>query len=201
MNREEYTELYGEEFVSNTKRAKGDEPEDHSLAPVGTLSPEERELMSGTFCEGLYTVSLMEESIQRIKKGFNQMWEGLCGAFQALADSMASAFVDVWDKSGLSDTLDIILLAVKNQTDCNEAERLGLVNKDVLAMARGERNVRWRTINKNMNRVRKELRLHEKRSTPAGCGKRWVKKVQVTVVDESSTSDNNTDQDYPVIQV
>ena len=111
----------------------------------------------------------LTKETERVYKGFRQVGQGIYVAFSGIADMFSKVVRDMVSPS--METLSTYLSGVFEWCEVRrKAQELGLVSDWVLVLT-GHRKAR--VGKKNCNRVRKEVRLYEKRSVPAGHGKRW----------------------------
>lgn len=109
------------------------------------------------------------EETEMVYKGFRQIGQGMYEAFSGIASMFSKVVRDM--VSPFMETLSTYLSGVFEWCEVRrKAKELGLVSDRVLWLTE-HRKVR--VGKKNRNRVRKEVRLYEKRSVPAGHGKRW----------------------------
>lgn len=108
---------------------------------------------------GLMTTNFSDE-MNRLSEAFAKMGEGLAMAVKAIVDAFSKVLV------GLTPTMESLTRLIeslkRDDADRVKALELGLVSHKVVQLShRGDR-----TGKKNMNRIRKEINIYEKRKGP-----------------------------------
>lgn len=108
---------------------------------------------------GLMTTNFSDE-MNRLSEAFAKMGEGLAMAVKAIVDAFSKVLV------GLTPTMESLTRLIeslkRDDADRAKALELGLVSHKVVQLS----HRRNRTGKKNMNRIRKEINIYEKRKGP-----------------------------------
>lgn len=108
---------------------------------------------------GLMTTDFSDE-MNRLSKAFAKMGEGFAMATKAIVDAFSKALVSLHPTmESLTSLIEFIKKIKKDDADRAKALELGLVSHKVVQLSYR----RDRTGNKNMNRIRKELKIYGKR--------------------------------------
>lgn len=107
---------------------------------------------------GLMTTDFNDE-MNRLSKAFAKMGEGFAMATKAIVDAFSKALVSLHPTmESLTSLIEFIKKIKKDDADRAKALELGLVSHKVVQLSYR----RDRTGNKNMNRIRKELKIYGK---------------------------------------
>lgn len=108
---------------------------------------------------GLMTTDFSEE-MNLLSEAFAKMGEGLGMAAKAIVDAFSKVLIGL---TPMMESLTRLIESIKrDDADRTKALKLGLVSHKVVQLSYR----RDRTGKKNMNRIRKELKLYEKRKGP-----------------------------------
>ena len=110
---------------------------------------------------GLMTVDLSDE-MNHLSEAFAKMGEGFGMAAKAIGDAFSKVLMGLTPMPMMESLTRLIESIKKDDTDRAKALELGLVSHKVVQLSYR----RDRTGNKNMNRIRKELKLYGKRKGP-----------------------------------
>lgn len=108
---------------------------------------------------GLMTTDLSDE-MNRLSEAFAKVGEGFAMAAKAIGDAFSKVLIDL---TPMMESLTRLIESIKrDDADRTKALELGLVSYKVVQLSYR----RDRTGKKNMNRIRKELKLYGKRKGP-----------------------------------
>lgn len=169
MDREEYVEMYGEEFVQSAEKLAecaecSETKTDDALRRIMDKMEESRQQ---EMMDKLSEAGISLDEWARLKNVMVEAFNSVKDSLVQLIEVVGNALVKAWHDCGL-DKLAAVFHSdwvdwQENLTNCRIAENHGLVNEKVLAMARGKRRVKPRVMRKNINRVKRTVSLYVKR--------------------------------------